>query len=374
VPPQRASTVRATVDFDKPGKQTGFIQVPHSSHDDAWGVVPVPVAVIANGRGPTVLLEGGNHGDEYEGPIALGELIRDLDPAAVSGRLIFIPAINLPAVMAARRTSPLDDLNLNRSFPGDPLGSPTQQIAAYVNDVLFPLADAFLDLHSGGSSLAMIPSAIVEPAADPDRMRRNTAAAQAFGAPVAVVIDNRGDPRTATASAARAGLTVMGTEMAGAGTVSIEALKLCRRGVRNVLAHLGVLPPEMADPPKAPTPIYELASPSAYVLATDEGVFEPHHENGDEVRAGEPAGRIHFLGDPSRPPVELAYQADGILYGRRHPGRVWPGACCLVVARPLEGRRRPERRDVRNRVRLRSQPGHRLLHPLDEGPAGAVAQ
>src|SRR6516225_4076562 len=144
---QETAMLRATVDFGKAGKQTGIVQVPLSVHDDAWGVIPIPISVISNGRGPTVILEGGNHGDEYEGPIALGELVRALDPGAVSGRLIFIPAINLPAVAAARRTSPVDDLNFNRAFPGDPLGSPTQQIAAYVNDVLFPMADAFLDLH-----------------------------------------------------------------------------------------------------------------------------------------------------------------------------------------------------------------------------------
>ena len=39
----------ATVDFDKPGKQIGVFQVPFSAHDDAWGVIPVPIAVIANG-------------------------------------------------------------------------------------------------------------------------------------------------------------------------------------------------------------------------------------------------------------------------------------------------------------------------------------
>ena len=282
-----------------------------------------------------MILEGGNHGDEYEGPIALGELIRTLDPGTVSGRLIFIPAINLPAVAAARRISPLDDLNFNRSFPGDPLGSPTQQIVAYVNDILFPLGDAFLDLHSGGSSLAIIPSAIIEPVADPKHHARNKAAVLAFGAPMTVAIDNRGDPRTATASAARAGLTVVGTEMAGAGTVSIDALALCRRGVRNVLAHLGVLPPEMADPPKTNPPVHDLPA-NAHVLATDEGVFEPYHANGTTVRAGQPAGRIHFLVDPSRPPVELAYEIDGVLYGRRQPGKVRPGNCCLVVARPLD--------------------------------------
>ncbi len=334
---QTKTMLRATVDFDRPGKQTGFIQVPHSVHDDAWGVIPVPIAVISNGRGPTVILEGGNHGDEYEGPIVLGELIRTLDPGAVSGRLIFIPAINLPAVAAARRTSPFDDLNFNRAFPGDPLGSPTQQIVAYVNDVLFPMADAFLDLHSGGSSLAIIPSAIIEPVGDPEQHARNKAATLAFGAPMTVAIDNRGDPRTATASAARAGLTVVGTEMAGGGTVSIDALALCRQGVRNVLAHLGALPPEMAHPPRTPSPVYDLPGPKAYVLATDEGVFEPFHANGAVVRAGQPAGRIHFLVDPSRPPVELAYAANGVLYGRRQPGKVKPGNCCLVVARPLDG-------------------------------------
>ena len=335
-PSRKSSTVRATVDFEKPGKQTGFIQVPLSVHDDAWGVIPIPIAVISNGRGPTVILEGGNHGDEYEGPIALGELIRGLDPGAVSGRLIFIPAINLPAVVAACRTSPLDDLNFNRAFPGNPLGSPTQQIVAYVNDVLFPMADAFLDLHSGGSSLAIIPSAIIEPVGDQKQHARNKAAVRAFGAPMVVAIDNRGDARTATASAARAGLTVVGTEMAGSGTVSIDALALCRRGVRNVLAHLGALPPEMADLPQVPSPVYHLPGPSAYVLATDEGVFEPFHANGTIARAGQPAGRIHFLADPSPPPVELAYQSDGVLYGRRHPGKVRPGNCCLVVARALD--------------------------------------
>jgi N-alpha-acetyl-L-2,4-diaminobutyrate deacetylase len=329
----RITMLRATVEFDKPGKQTGFIEVPHSVHDDAWGVIPVPVAVISNGLGPTVILEGGNHGDEYEGPIVLGELIRTLDPRAVSGRLIFIPAINLPAVAAARRTSPIDDLNFNRAFPGDPLGSPTLQIVAYVNDVLFPMADAFLDLHSGGSSLMMTPSAIIEPVADPAQHVRNTAATLAFGASMTVAIDNRGDPRTATASAAKAGLTVVGTEMAGGGGVSIDALALCRRGVRNVLAHLGALPPEMADPPKTASQVYDLPGPNAYVLATHEGVFEPFHANGAAVRAGQPAGRIHFLIDPSRPPVELAYHADGVLYGRRQPGKVRPGNCCLVVAR-----------------------------------------
>ena len=202
----------------------------------------------ANGSGPTVILEGGNHGDEYEGPIVITELIRELDPGEIQGRLILMPAINAPAVIAGQRTSPDDGLNLNRSFPGDPHGSMTQQIAAFMADEIYPRGDAFLDLHSGGSSLDLLPSAIIEPTEDAALSRRNIAAALAFDAPQTVVISNLGDPRTATAAACRAGLVTMGTEMGGGGTVSPEALAICRRGVRNVLAHLGLLPPERAEP------------------------------------------------------------------------------------------------------------------------------
>jgi len=327
--------IRITVDFEKPGKQIGAFHVPLSVHEDAWGVVPVPVAVIGNGEGPTVILEGGNHGDEYEGPIALGEMIRELDPASVSGRLIFVPAINRPAVSAGRRTSPIDEVNMNRAFPGDSHGTTTQQIAAIVNDVLFPMGDVFLDLHSGGSSLDIIPSAVIEPGRTPEKHADNVAAASAFGTPIAVVIDNRGDPRTATASAAAAGLTVVGTEMAGGGTVSIDALALCRRGIRNVLAHVGVLPGQVAELPDEAPELFHLSS-DAHLICEEHGIFEPLHRLGARVEKGQLAGRIHFITRPDRKPVDMFFGASGIVYGRRQPGRVRPGNCCLVVASPYE--------------------------------------
>src|SRR5690606_34712753 len=196
----RASTVHTSIDFEKSGRQTGFFNIPHSPHEDAWGATRIPLCVIKNGSGPTAILVGGNHGDEYEGPITLGEIIRDLDPGAVQGRLIILPGLNLPAVLAGRRTSPVDGLNLNRTFPGNGMGSLTEQITAFLSETVCPLGDAVLDLHSGGSSLEILPSAIVEPAPSAEHLRRNVAAVRAFDAPLAVVIDNGGDPRTSTAT------------------------------------------------------------------------------------------------------------------------------------------------------------------------------
>ena len=125
--------------------------------------------------------------------------------------------------------------------------------------------------------------------------------------------------------------------MAGAGTVSLDALKLCRRGVANVLDHVGIVARDKPEPRRGDGQVLELPGTAAYVYATADGIFEPFHANGEKVSAGQPAGKIHCTWDPTRPPETLHYAADGILYGRRQPGRVRPGNCCLIVAAPYRG-------------------------------------
>jgi N-alpha-acetyl-L-2,4-diaminobutyrate deacetylase len=325
------STIHTGIDYEREGKQVGHLFLPQSPHEDAWGAIPIPIAVIKNGSGPTVLISGGNHGDEYEGPIAIARLIRELDSGAVQGRLILLPSLNLPAARAGRRTSPVDGKNLNRCFPGNPEGTATEQIVFYVSHVLFPLAGAFMDLHSGGSSLQILPSAIIEPAPEPEQMGRIVAAVRAFDAPWTVMINNLGDPRTSTAAAVRAGLTVVGTELTGGGGVTREGLRVCERGVRNVLRHLGVLEGEAPAPSGEAGPVYGIPGPAGYVYAPADGVFETFHALGDQVEAGEPAGAIHFLDDPGRPPELARFACSGTLYARRAFGRAARGNCVSVV-------------------------------------------
>ena len=100
------SPIFATVDFERDGVQHGFLRLPYSRDDSAWGSVLTPITVIGHGDGPTALLTGGNHGDEYEGPIALFDVARSLAPDAVTGRVIIVPALNYPAFRAGTRTSP----------------------------------------------------------------------------------------------------------------------------------------------------------------------------------------------------------------------------------------------------------------------------
>ncbi len=69
--PRKKSRLIPEVDFSRDGKQTGFVRLFHSTHDSAYGFLPIPIVVVRNGDGPTALLTAGNHGDEYEGQVAL---------------------------------------------------------------------------------------------------------------------------------------------------------------------------------------------------------------------------------------------------------------------------------------------------------------
>ena len=240
----KRSTAFTTVDLDKPGKQVGFVMIPHSTHDDAWGVTRLPIAVISNGKGPTVILEGGNHGDEYEGPITICELIRELDPGEMQGRLILMPANNVHAVIAGTADVTCRRAEFQPYFPRRSLTAPSPSRSAdFVAHEIFPRGDAFLDLHSGGSSLDILPSTVLEPTDDPD-----LASPECCRGPGVRCAADRGGQQSSAIRAPRPrqpvapGLTTIGTEMGGGGTVRPDALAICRRGVRNVLAHLGVLP------------------------------------------------------------------------------------------------------------------------------------
>src|SRR6266702_6171464 len=138
--------------------------------------------VIRNGEGPTALLTGGNHGDEYEGPIALSRLAATLKAADVKGRVIIVPFMNYPAFRAGSRTSPIDHGNLNRSFPGKANGTVTEKIADYFQRYLLPLADYVLDLHAGGRTLDFVPFAAVHVLPDARQQAQCEAAMRAFGA------------------------------------------------------------------------------------------------------------------------------------------------------------------------------------------------
>lgn len=327
LPPSPIST---TVDFDADGVQHGHLMLPYSRDDAAYGSVMIPIAVVKNGNGPTALLTGGNHGDEYQGPLSLLKLANTLDPATVTGRMIIVPTMNQPAFAAGTRTSPIDAGNLNRSFPGRPDGTHTERIADYFTRVLLPLADVALDIHDGGSTLEFIPMASSLALDDPAAEAAGVAAAEAFGAPFVtklVELDTLGMWDFVVAETGRPFVT---TEVGGTGSTRPWIVDIVDRGVRNLLIHWGVLDaaPEPVTSQRIVVPEHD-----AYVVSHTDGLIEWLVELGDPIAAGQPIARVHEPRTLGVEPTDLHATIDGLLAMRHHPGLVKMGDAIAMQAR-----------------------------------------
>ena len=325
------------IDYDAEGKQSDCLRLPHSTDLSAYGWIPIPLVCIKNGSGPTTLLVAGNHGDEYEGQIALSNLAREIQAHQVSGRLLILPALNAPAVAAGRRVSPLDEGNLNRLFPGNASGSPTEMIAHYVCEVLIPMADVVVDLHSGGRSLDYVASTLVRPGRTAGEHEALLRLMRLFGAPISFVSDGTGGGglTTLAAAAQNRGALALTTELGGGATLSREGLSLAEAGLKRLLKDQGILR-DIAVEPASPTRLMTVRGHSAFVYAHDRGIFEPAAKIGDEVVTGQIAGRIHFPDLPTREPETLFFESSGLVACRRAPSHTDRGDCLFKIMADID--------------------------------------
>jgi N2-acetyl-L-2,4-diaminobutanoate deacetylase len=321
--------IAATTPFDEDGVHHGFLRLPYSRDDSAWGSVMIPITVIRNGDGPTALLTGANHGDEYEGPVALQALTSELDPSQIAGRVIIVPFMNAPAFRAATRTSPLDGANLNRIFPGRPDGTPTQKIADYFNRTLAPMADYVLDFHSGGKTLDFLPFAAAHRLDAKMQEEACIEAMRAFNAPYSMVlleIDNVGMFDTAVESL---GKVFVSTELGGGGTATARSIAIARKGARNFLIHAGIL---KGEPELEPSVDLDMPDADCFVFAEHAGLIEPLADLGAQVKKGETVARIWPVERTGVKPVGAQARRSGLLISRHFPGLVKAGDCLAVVA------------------------------------------
>jgi predicted deacylase len=327
--------VATDVDYERSGKQNGYLQVPHSHNDSAWGNILIPITVVKNGSGPTLLAVGGVHGDEFEGPVALMKLARNLKAEQIEGRVIVIPALNLPAVRAGTRLSPIDGVNLNRAFPGLYDDSVTGLIAHYVTNFLFPLADVVLDIHSGGRSLKFIPCVHLHRIADREQFRKMLAAATAWGAPYILLYADVAGAGLLAGESERMGKIVVGLEMGGAGECNPGMLRIAENGIRNVMIQQSLMKGEF-DPPLRKIPVLAATQREDYHFSHADGIYESFFEVGDEIEKGEQLGQLHFPETYDGKPEPVVAQATGILTCRRFPGLSRHGDCLAVIAQAAE--------------------------------------
>jgi N2-acetyl-L-2,4-diaminobutanoate deacetylase len=176
------------LDLDSPGRRDYWVAL---EHDSIWRDHLIPVTVLVGpdarpGRG--LVAFGSNHGNEYEGPVALKHLLGEISLADVLGRIILVPVLNPSAFHAGTRESADDGVNLNRAFiegagKTPALAGITHRIAAFVREHIWPRVHVVLDLHSGGDVARFALCASFHPLDDAEQSRQTEETARAFGMP-----------------------------------------------------------------------------------------------------------------------------------------------------------------------------------------------
>ncbi len=206
------------------------------------GGIPIRQTILIVGGtapGPVLFVSGGVHGDEWEGPLAIIRLFRQLEPQEVRGTFVGLVAANVPAFDAGMHNSPIDGLSLNSVFPGDPNGSVTQQIAYWMGERLIGPSDFFIDLHSSSSDIEFPTLCLYKPT--PGRAGElSKKAAKVFHAPVVWAYPDYG-PRRPISYAHEHSIPVLSTECPASRRVILADVDVYQRGVRNVMRVLDML-------------------------------------------------------------------------------------------------------------------------------------
>ncbi len=318
----------SAVDFDTPGKrhyQLGF------HLDSAWGYSLVPLTVVrgAAGDAPGVAVIGGTHGNEYEGQVAVKRLCADLEPAAMSGLVVLIPQLSESACRAGTRLSPLDNVNMNRAFPGNAKGTISYRIANFLKTQVFPRVKVVIDIHSGGREAVFPLCTSFHRLPDAAQFAEMAKAARLFDTPFLFVYSRQMSSGLLTDEAEDDGKIAIGGEFGSGELVSPEGVHHAYEGSLNVMREYGLLPGPVR-PSTRKQRLVQAPDLDDYRPCPRDGIWEPLAVPGEDVAKDQLLGRLHDFSDHTAPALEIRAHRAGVLIAR-YAAAVCPKGLTLFV-------------------------------------------
>jgi len=328
------------LDLDSPGRRDYWVAL---EHDSVWGdhLIPLTVWVGPESEPSQGLVAfGANHGNEYEGPMALKHISHEIRLEDVLGRIIVVPVLNASAFRAGTRESTLDDgVNLNRAFvegagTTSSLSGITHRIAAFVRQYIWPRVHVVLDLHAGGDVARFALCASFHDVPDPDLARQIEETARWFGTPLIVTYQNS-TPGLLPSEAERLGKITVGTELGWGRGVNVDGVRCGRQGVLAAAIQHGLLRGTLEPIGYHRTGTQRkvaMVARECFTVAPFEGHYEPLVDCGATVKTGDAVGLLHDFDHIDMPPWRAVARVDGVVLAQAWCAPVLRGQHILVVA------------------------------------------
>ena len=304
--------------------ERGFVELPFGrsimNSDLCFGVH------VFRGKknGPRLLVSAGVHGDEINGVEIARRLRASKSVTRLTGDLIIVPIVNIPAFIARSRYLP-DRRDLNRLFPGSAVGSHGSRCAHIFMTEVASKCTHIIDLHTASNNRTNLPQLRID-----FDLPGNRNFAGAFKAPVVINSTSpQGSLREAlTRLGKHAAVYEAGAEM----TLDMPAVRFGQRGIINVMRHLGMLKPSRSKSSKATTKKTRTAfcEKSSWLRAPTGGIFRAQVPLG---RAVSPEVAVGVVADPfSNQETPVFPDNEGIIIGRTNAPLVDEGDALFHIA------------------------------------------
>jgi len=334
------------LDLELPGRRDYYVAL---EHDSIWGDHLIPLTAMVGSRaksGQGLVCFGANHGNEYEGPVAIRHLLYDIDMADVLGRIILVPVLNVAAFRAETRDSSLDDrVNLNRAFIAGAGNSPTlsgitYRIAAFVREFIWPHVHVVIDLHAGGLVARFALGTSFHPIPDPSLGTLIEETARWFGTPLVIAYQNE-TPGLLPSEAEQLGKITIGGEFGWGGAIQPQGVRYARHGVLAAAIHLGQLRGHIepiAHHADGSQRLTEIVDRDCFTIAPFSGHYEPLLDCGTTVSRGTVVGLLHDFERLDLDPWPARAGMDGIVVAQAWAAPVRQGQHILVTGRVIPWR------------------------------------
>lgn len=254
--------------------------------------VTLPAAIIKGKyTGATLVITAGIHGSEYPGIEAAKQLIREIDPKTLTGNLVVFPCVNQQAFFERRAfINPADGKNLNRCFPGNPQGTESDKIAYTLETQVFPIAEFYLDFHSGDLSEKLESFVFIPGVGEPHALQKARESANSLNVPFGVISKGRTE---AYNRACALGIPALLIERGGFGERRSQDIDGFVDDARKIMEELGIL-----ERPQTERKELTLIRQVCYFNSPITGLWTPACEIGETVKKGQLLGTIEdFFGN-----------------------------------------------------------------------------